>query len=610
MEGTGVAVPSNIPSGYFAAYTNSATAMGLLYPSDPVFSCSLNIYNAGGRLYYTTWNTTNKYRLNYFNLYSYTAGAYLALGGAATHVPYYLYSAADSAWKQYMYCCQMEWLETATTGTPSHCHVYYYDFAASTWTEITILGGAGPLEEHVWMVTEIIYHPTSGVHAIWYNRVTRYYRLSTNLVHDFANIAWVNWINIGGVNYFVWGACDVPFKLEGMHRRAADNMIYFVDSGANRLWSLNASNVLAPCNMTPASGPTSPINSDRGLGSMIVSTPANYPDSSTPNGILFWISADDFVDVGVDHPQGRYILCQYANYDPGFIELLDVSGLSFWDLRTVLAERLGFVHYYAPDGTLTFKSRVTTGAASFAFSSDNRNLIRGEVQTRGFEAIINDVTVLPYVAASEAKPSDIIASAFGDGMLNDVAISSSPGENAQWRLVFTTTTAYDLFKTQGTNYSMTVKKASGAIDTVLRNPTDGLYLTIFPDFFTGTFATGDNFTFWVLEPQESLSKLDDRDKTWTVDDVSVAAHKRVSKNFDNRFIVKQIAGDYAANILAWRKDRHDVVRIEAVSDPNYRPLLRCTLRDENMGYAGTETFQIMGVEHRRHQPSNLVLVKV
>jgi len=602
--------PINVDRGYISGVANLNSPLGMLYPNEQAFSCCLNIYTAGGRLYYQTWDVSNLYRLKYLNLNTYAAGAYLALGGASSHQPYYLFTPYDASAKHHMYCIQMEWREVYSGYLEySKCHVYYYDFTTSAWAEQNILSGTFDVStDAAWMIIEYVLRPSAGQYcALWFNRVTRYYRFSRNV-----GTAW-------GAHVFLTtfdnGAKDQPGRLSGLHLRATDGCVYFNEAGKNYMWSLSAANVLTKVNRTPATGPADPVNSDLGLGSRIVSTPANYPDASTPLGMLWWISANDYGDAAVEHPAGRYVLCQLANFDAGFIELLDLSGLSFWNLRTQLAERLGYVHYYAPDGTLTFKSRVTSGAASFNFSSDNRNLIKGGIQTRGFEAIVNSVTVFPYAATSEPRLSDIVKGRSGggvgkDGVLTDVTVSGSPGETSQWQVVFTSSTAYYLYKLVGTNYSYTSAKASSTIDTALRSPLDGLYLTILPAHFEGAFVSGDTFTFWVFEPQESLAKLDDRDKVLTIDATSIATYKRVEMTFDNRFIKKQIAGDCAAAVLTWRKARHDVPKIEVVSDPNYLPLMRCTLKDENMGYAGTDTFQIMGVEHRRHQPSNLILVKV
>jgi len=601
--------PINVDRGYISGVANLNSPLGMLYPNEQAFSCCLNIYTAGGRLYYQTWDVSNLYRLKYLNLSTYAAGSYLALGGASSHVPYLLYSAPDAAWKKYLYCVQMEWREVYSGYLEySNCHVYYYDFSTSAWVEITILSGTLDVStDAAWMVIDIGYRPSTGTFALWFNRVTRFYRYSRNLVNDFANNTFLTTFDNGAKNQ--------PCRLSGLHLRTTDGCVYFNEAGKNYMWSLSATNVLSKVNKTPASGSGDPINSDLGLGSRIVSTPANYPDASTPLGMLWWISANDYGDAGVEHAGGRYVLCQLANFDAGFIELLDLSGLSFWDLRTQMAERFGYVHYYAPDGTLTFKSRTTSGAAAFNFSSDNRNLVKGEIQTRGFEAIVNSVTVYPYAEISEPRTSDIVKgrgeSGVGkDGTLTDVSVSGSPGETSQWQVVFASSTAYSLYKLVGTNYSYIWAKAGGTIDTALRSPLDGLYLTILPSHFEGAFVSGDTFTFWVFEPQESLAKLDDRDKVVVIDATSIAIYRRVEMTVDNRFIKKQIAGDLAAVVSTWRKARHDVPKIEVVSDPNYLPLMRCTLKDENMGYAGSETFQIMGVEHRRHQPSNLILVKV
>jgi hypothetical protein len=602
-------LPATLGRGYFTGDRNLGDAPGAngwRWSNGNFFSCSLNIYTAGGRLYYITWDSTNKYRLNYINLSTYAAGSYLALGGANTRVPYFLYSPQGATFKKRLYCCQMQWKDTATDY--SIAEIYHYDFSSPGWTQTTYLSGATGSNQ-AWMITELT-HEDSGnsITCILFNRETLKWRLANDIA--------TAWASMEAICYSAFQnlSKDQENRLEGLHTRANGDL-FFVEAGPNLLWKLKAADgVLYPANLTPADAAKGdPINADRGLGSYMTSTPVNYPDSSTPEGILFWISAADYVDAGTDHPNGRYTLCQYANFDPGFIQLLDVSGLSFWELRTLIAEAFGFVHYYSPDGTLIFKPRTTSGAASFTFSGDNRNYLRGEVQTRGFEAILNDITVKPYAVVSEERTSEIVkgyneASADKDGALDDVNVSGNPGENSQWRVVFTSATAYSIYKLQGVNADATTAKGSATITTTLSQPTDGTYLSITPDNWSGVFVTDDNFTFWIFEPAESLQVMPDGNESKWSDATSIAAYKRNARTFENRFIRRQIAPDYAANIGEWRKERHDIVRIEAAADPAYQPLLRCTFTDANMGYSAV-TFQIMGVEHRKLAASTLTLAK-
>lgn len=601
----------------------STDAIGYRFSYGFAFSASLNTYQAGGRLYYQTWDSTNGYRLNYINLSTYASGSYSALPGAATRVPYFLYSPQDATYKKRLYVCQMQWIDTATDYSIGEVH--FYDHSTATWAQITFMSGATGSDQ-AWMVTEVCHWQNIGgvqeLSALLYNRETLKYRYCTELCSDtgLTAAAWAD-TDARCTDDFTNGQQDQDNPLRGLveNTNYYPTRIYFVEEGANFIWySDEATGVTRPAvvnaNKTPADADQGePVNSDRGLGSNIVFTGPNYPDTDSPHGVQFWVTANDYIDAGTDHPAGRYVLVQLANFDSGFIELLDLSGLSFWELRTLLAEAFGFVHYYGPDGTLVFKPRATTGASSFDFSDSNRNYIRGEIQTRGFEAVLNDITVLPYVVQSEVRVSEIVKGyneTDADGLLDDVMVSANPGEASQWRVVFVSATTYDLYKLQGSGSSGTTAKVTGqSIDTMLRTIPDGAYLSIAPENFTGLFLVNDNFTFWVLEPQESLVQRDRRDQSRAVDETSVLNNQRAARPFDNRFVRRQNAPDYAANILAWRKDRHDIVRIDAMSDPNYQPLMRCTLTDVGLGYDATP-FQIMGVSSRKHQPSQLTLARV
>jgi hypothetical protein len=331
--------------------------------------------------------------------------------------------------------------------------------------------------------------------------------------------------------------------------------------------------------------------------------------------MTFWISRNDFGDYGSETPAGEYVLCQFANFDAGFVRLLDVSGLSLWALRSALAEAYGYVHYYSQDGTFTFKPRLTSGSAAFIFSSANGNLFLAGSKhlSRGFESVINDVTTIPYDIAREERTSDITKSGplVTDGAMTDVSVSPNPDGDSQWRLVFTSKTAYSLYKMVGTNYDIATSKATGATSTVLRDILDGTFLAILPEHFEGAFQQGDTFTWWVFQPQESLQQLDSRNQGKAKDSTSIAKYRRRSRDFNNRFVLRPLLMDFLGRILAWNATCHEGIEIEVAYDPAYAPLLRCSTLDTGLGYDAGDLFQIMGVGQTFNRTSTkLTLIHV
>jgi hypothetical protein len=606
--------PQTKGRGWCAAYKNlgAVEPLGFRWAHGGQFACTLNIYTAGGRLYYFTWDSTNKYRLNYINLSTYAAGSVLALGGANTRVPYFTYSPQDSTHKRRMYVCQMSWDETGGTGNYSEGELYYYDHSAATWTKVTYLSGAGT-SNAAWMAMEVAHH-NDGIGvvccAILYNRHTLKWRFCADVIGVGTWASTDSECQAGFLN----GVKDQGDRLEGLfdNTNYADDKLFFVQAGSNLLWSftdqMNEENLTAVTGGAPK-----PINTDRGLGSYFTATGVNYPDSDTPNGVMFWISANDYLDSGADHPDGRYVLCQYANFDPGFIELLDISGMSFWKLRSDIATAKGFVHFYAPDGTLVFKPRETSGAASFAFSKANKNYTNARMRSRGYEAVANVIIVQPWQYVSESRASTILKGyneTSKSGQLVDFILSGNPGENARWQIRFVTATTYDLYKLTGANAdTATPKKAAQSIDSSLRDITDGAYLQFLPEHFEGHFIIEDTFTFTVATPQEALEQTDVLNRARDEDAPSIAEyHRRTYSLTDNRFLRPQVAIDHAANLLIWRKVRHEVVDLQVASDPGYQPLLLCTLADTRNGLDGT--YQIMGIRYRPRKESTLMLVKV
>lgn len=564
----------------------------------------IELYHTGGRLYFLTYDSTNGFRLDHFELFTYSVGAHEAILTAATHVPYAMHYSAVA---DRLYVAQMEWIESGAASY-SACHAWYQTLSSGANTEATFLSGATGTDQ-AWMVMEIFHHTVaSKVNVILFNRETLQWRFCSELTSA--------WSTTDAACLDLYGRTDQPNRLEGLilNTNYSTDRMFFVEAGSNMLWSWDGT-TLRHENKTPATATAGdPINTDRGLGGPMTFTAVNYPDTSTPNGILFGVSANDYIDWGTDSPAGEYVLWQFANFYSGFVKLLDLEGLSLWTLRSILAVAFNYVHFYMPDGTLAFKPRLQSGGSSFSFSADNGNYISGETATSGWEAVTNDVLIKPYEVEFEERLSDIIkGESESTGQLEDVVVSSNPGETSQWRMVFTSQTAYDLYKLAGTNADPDVAKETGiSPNNSLRGITDGEYLAILPENFSGAFAEGDNFTFWIFEPQETLTELGFADWVRVINQVSIDRYQRSrrSGDFDNRFIIKQLATDYGTNILDWRKDPHDVVQIVAAYDPAYLPLLLCTLTDPELGYNGTETFQIMGVQHDSgRMQSRLTLVK-
>lgn len=605
---TGYAEPQTLGRGYSCAKATASVAeMGYKYSYGQFPIASVNIGLTGGRFYFVVWDSSNKYRLAMYNLYNYTGLTYYPLPNA-TYVPHFMHSSLHATlYPERLYVNMIELIDTGTANSLDR--MYYWNVITSAWTAQNWLAGASG-DNVYWTAMEVMHRMGSNdVMALLFNRKTQKWRFTTNIM--------TNWAGVDAACQNMYGKKDQDNRLEGLTEAVLGTGLdraYFVEAGANMLWRWDDNGGgLAQMNKSPSTAAFGDrINTDRGLGAYPVHTGGNYPDSNTPNGVLFGISANDYPYAGSDQPSGEYTLWQFANFDAGYVPLLDVSGLTLWDLRTLLAEKYGYVHYYNGQGSVVFKPRVTSGAAEFTFSESNHNLNAARIDSRGFEAILNDILVYPYSIVSEQRSVDPVKGYNDPGTNGAFAgpeIVGQPGESSQWLMLFTTMTEFSLYKLQGSGASPTTPLyMDRSINTEYRAL--GGYLSILPGHFTGSFAIGDTFTFWVLEPQEKLEKGGDADIVRVIDQTSIDRDRRIQKEFDNRFIGRQTAGDFANNILAWRKDRHDVVAITAAFDADYAPLKRCVLQDSGMGLDGA-TFQIMGVRHDSKKfQSELTLVKV
>lgn len=565
---------------------------------------------SGGRLYYVTWDSTNGYRLAYMGLSTYSTGTAIALP-ANDYEPHWLHSDI-SIENDRLYFSTVEWDDSLGQQVAT-ARLHYWDESAAGYTQIDFLNGAGTVStdyDRYWQVMELQWLElgTDKLCAVLYNRATRKWRF----VSDISGVA--SWANTDAacVAFGASNTKEQDTRIEGLtlNRNYSTARVFFV-SGAF-LFSYDGA-TLRWENKTPANASTGrPINTDRGLGVLPCVTEDDYPDSNTPNGILWGVSAADDGPVGAEHPAGEYVLWQFANFDAGFITLLDVSGLSLWDLRVAMAEAFNYVQYYRPDGYFVFRPRQTTGAASFVFSPDRANVMAGaRIAGAGYRAILNDIRVKPYSITVQDRTSDIIkgyTEVQSTGELIDVEVGGDPGEDSQWLVRFVTATTYDLYKTQGANASTTTAKATGqSINSVLRSPTDGVYLALHPSYFTGAFTIGDNFSFWALRPmfalQESGSVVSAKDAT------GIARDRRRHDTFTNRFVDDNRAPDYLANIMAWRGQRRETIVFDTPCDPGLLPLLRATFTSDMLGKSSTTT-QIMGVRHGRRRASTVTLAKV
>ena len=90
-------------------------------------------------------------------------------------------------------------------------------------------------------------------------------------------------------------------------------------------------------------------------------------------------------------PNG-HILYQYANTLAPYCRMYDLTGLSVWQFRKLLAERFGAVMFYGGDGTFYFKKRTGTDTVAYQFN----NNISLPVISCGYGEIKNTVTAIPY----------------------------------------------------------------------------------------------------------------------------------------------------------------------------------------------------------------------
>uniref|UniRef100_A0A6M3J991 Uncharacterized protein n=1 Tax=viral metagenome TaxID=1070528 RepID=A0A6M3J991_9ZZZZ len=567
---------------------------------------------SGGMLGFFTWDSANGFRMRFYSVYDYAIDPYVALAGASTDVPVCIW--ADHINNDDLFrVSSMTWTDSGTA-TYSTNRFDEYDWSLSSWAARAWLGSATGTDQ-AWTVVD--FHglrDASERCALLFNRATGKWRFCSDLG--------TSWSATDGACLSFNGQKDQDNVLQRISERVAPtpNEILFVETLSSptgeqfgaKLWIYNGT-TLSAGNVTPAGGRQDAINSDRTIASNMASTPANYPDASTPKGMVFWVTANSFEWANVTEPAGEYVLVQYANFWSGFVRLLDVTGLSFDGLRTLLAEILGYVHYYNHEGTFVFEPRDrTVGTPDFVFDSSAGNLISIKYQTQGWERVRNEIIARPYEIASEPRTSEITKGLSDSvGILDEIRVSPYPGEQSKWLVRFVSATIYDLFKLEGDSASATVAKASAqSINSELRAPTDGAYLSIFPEGFTGTFIRGDTFTFWVFEPNENLTQLDERDRVEVRDTTSQATYQRSSMDVDNRFAERRLLVDLAGKVLAWRKDPHSVVKIEAPFDPAYQPLKTAHLVDPTLALTAADDWMIVGLRHKDRSMSELDLMRL
>jgi len=577
------------------------------------FAAALNIYTAGGRLYFFTWDSTNGYRMKWYELSTYSAGSYVALNGASTDVPVFIYADAVTADKD-VYVSSMDWDDTGSSYSESRIDVY--DENAATWSQKTFLSGATGSDQ-AWTCMEIvkqnlnstIYHP-----IILFNRETMKWRVVKDIDTSWANTDAKTLDDADGD----WYAKDSASPIMGLHedRSYDDTHVYFIVAGGSytgtgaMLYYITSgvfggtTQRVRVANCTPWSTSYGyPISNDFYLGSNLVHTPADFPDADTPNGMLFGVSANDWGDVAAEHPLGSYTLWQNTNFYSGFVPLLDVGGLNFFELRSLLAEAFGFVHYYAPDGTFKFKVRdQAVGTPEFVFSAANGNYFSGAIQTQGWERITNTIKVLPYGIVTEVEAGEIVkADSDSTGMLDKVAIGDGIDYVYNFRVVMVTPTTFDLYD-DGDDPDTAILTGQ-SIDDDLRGPTGYAWLSIFANNFSGVFKTGDTFSFNAYPPNMRLEQLDSRDQVqWRgSDDVLKDWHRSnmqgAESGYDNRFVTKTMAWDVADNILRWLVDPHPVVQLRVAHDVSILPLAQIQVVDSNLGFDSGDTFIVSGVRH-------------
>jgi hypothetical protein len=579
-------------------------------------AAAINLYDAGGTLVFCEYDATNKYRLRKFSLYDYTLGAHIdPFGSSNLWVPQFLHCADyGESDHQYVMMSAMDWKDNATDYSASH--LCSYDISSPGWVDVAWRNGASGTDR-CWTVMEICKHTGHGGSwpFIMFNRATQ------------------EWAIVYSPSYS-WALTSEKIvrrgysRMQGLHenRNYSPDKIFWVECADNgfKLFAYDGTTV-TECNpaqsgLTVGQG----ITADCSIGMNLTHTQANYPDTSTPNGVTFGISANDLPDLNAGIVPGEYVLWQYANYSAGFIKLLDCSDLSIHDLRSLLAEMIGYVQYYDGSGNFCFRDRVrTAGAPSFTLSAANRNYVSAQITSQRWEDVITNVSIIPKRFTSSIQAGDIIASygsrgratrrqmvniptinrriAKGEsggqstGLLLDVRISAAVSGKEQWRLVFTSRTAYDLYKLVGSVW--VVKVPSASITTALRGSAipDGKYLDFFPEYFSGTFYTGDTFTFSAYPAEDALQDGDSRDKIELSDATAILNYQRAVAEFDNRFVTRDCAVDYLSRILAYCKSPHANVEVLAMSDPGFMPILTMRLISPELGYDIGDEFLIAQV---------------
>lgn len=568
---------------------------------------AIHLQPSGGKLYFFTFDETNQFRMKTYNLFSYSAGSYIAAPTFGTvPVPVSIGTNDSDITTTEVHTF---WLRTSADPNPWEAGYFVYNTSTPAWATVVQINDPVTLYTNdldFWTIlefTELNVSTPPKVVALLYNRASQKYAIAANMRNVTASASLLaEFLTFNGVT-------QQPNKLTNLHvnENYSPDRVFWVEMGSGEsggaggavLWSWDGTTVRAE-NKTPADSntviPGDPISSDQGI-TCIAHTGTNYPDSNTPNGMMFLITCNDF-EHGSAHAAGFYGLVQFCNFHSGFVKLLDLSGLSFFAARSALAAKMGAVHFYSPDGTFTFKERnAVVGAASFTFSLANKNYTRdAKIVSQGWEEVRTEVKMLPYAIVAEQVLGDIIkGQSESPGTLDNVSVALDPFERAEWQVVFTSTTEFDVYKLSGDGSSSTAK-ASSDINSVLRDIPDGPYLSFSPDNWSATFYKGDTFRFFVYPARESMQQLDDRDAVFIRDTTAEANWQRRHADISSRFVEKREAPDFAQAYLDWVKNPHPVVRIQALYDPGYLPLLDVKLTDA-FAFTTSDNFRFIAVRH-------------
>jgi hypothetical protein len=275
------------------------------------------------------------------------------------------------------------------------------------------------------------------------------------------------------------------------------------------------------------------------------------------NALCFRYGTDYDVDVwelhgivlqSLDAP----VILSYAPRFYPVIPLVDLTGLSVWELRNLLAEICGSCHGYDSDGSLFFKERASIISVVYWPDGDLK------LQDTGWTNIANVIGLIPsiLVRSSGNEAASITQSTIGagsNGALLVVHVGNTSDNNQLFRVRFTSSTAYAIERWVLNAWS---SLGTATVDTTFRCA----WFSLSPDCWAGQFVTGDSFSFVVYGSLYSLKQLDRMNRIEVRDATSVAKWGDQAVDIDNRFVARSQAIELLTKALSWSKDPHRRVR--------------------------------------------------